>query len=687
VTVNGESLYATVSDELRIFQSSYSNKNDEWTGDVRAFAVDPKTGKVLTDDEDIKWSAADTLNTLLEGEEARNIFSYNRADSKGILFSAGDLSAEQMTELGPEPASVVEFIRGQKLRDIVHSAPVFENNVVYVGANDGMLHAFDVLDDGNEIFAYVPDLVFENLSALADPDYTHQYYVDLTPTVKKGKGILGEEKTATLLVGGLGKGGRGYFALDISDPQKMETTDIKWEFPNADTEAEHIADMGYSYSRPVIVQSSRAVTSLNWVVIFGNGYGSPNGNSVLFIVDPKDGSVLTTITAGTGPDNGLSTPIAIDVDLDNKVDFVYAGDLKGNLWKFDLTSSNKDDWDVAYKDGGDPRPLFTARGPEEDENQAIQPITMKPDVMLHPSKPGYLVCFGTGKFLGTSDFSDKTTQSIYGIWDYGDKIFDLARLDYTDDDDSEFLGKFKDRDPGAGTQQLSNQNNRVRLLKQEVTDVPRDGQNLRILSDNEPEWITVPDPDDPEGQLDDPSSDVENHVGWYFDLSEGERAVSDLLIRDGRLIGIGFIPNDARCYRGGNSYFMEFDAATGGRLDTAVLDINFDDTVSGGTVEDPGDYYNLGTDEDPEWVSVSGLMIDGQGQTPIILEFRKPDPDCEDPPCPPPPCEDPPCPPPPPPECLEVKISSSSSGSLFDIKEKCSGAGMLYWQEVQYEVP
>jgi hypothetical protein len=132
---------------------------------------------------------------------------------------------------------------------------------------------------------------------------------------------------------------------------------------------------------------------------------------------------------------------------------------------------------------------------------------------------------------------------------------------------------------------------------------------------------------------------------------------------------------------------MEFDAATGGRLDTAVLDINFDDTVSGGTVEDPGDYYNLGTEEDPNWVSVSGLMIDGQAQTPIILEFRKPDPDCEDPPCPPPPCEDPPCPPPPPPPCLEVKISSSSSGSLFDIKEKCSGAGMLYWKEVQYETP
>ena len=112
--------------------------------------------------------------------------------------------------------------RSQKLGDIVNSAPVFLDDVIYAGGNDGMLHAFDA-DTGVEIFAYVPNLVFGNLKLLTDPAYTHRFYVDLTPTVKKGTGILGGTTTDTLLVGGLRKGGKGYFGLNVTNPKSVTT--------------------------------------------------------------------------------------------------------------------------------------------------------------------------------------------------------------------------------------------------------------------------------------------------------------------------------------------------------------------------------------------------------------------------------------------------------------------------------
>ena len=115
-------------------------------------------------------------------------------------------------------------IRSSKLGDIVNASPVLEEGTLYIGANDGMMHAFDISVDsdgkikGNEIFAYIPSFVFKNLKALANPSYRHRFYVDLTPTVRKGIGLLGGENLKTVLIGGLGKGGKGYFALDVSSP-------------------------------------------------------------------------------------------------------------------------------------------------------------------------------------------------------------------------------------------------------------------------------------------------------------------------------------------------------------------------------------------------------------------------------------------------------------------------------------
>ena len=717
--VNGDQLYARVSDEVRVFQSSYSNLNEEWTGDVKAYKVDTATGEVLVANPE--WSAAEALQT--KSATARKILSYDPVADQGIDFTESGLTDAQKALFAPyDVADFLAYIRGeeidgfrkrsQKLADIVHSAPVFNENVVYVGGNDGMLHAFNAKPPsgggdfqlGEEIFAYIPDMVMDNLKYLADTAYSHRYYVDLTPVVMQGKGIFGGTAIKTMLVGGLGKGGKGFFGLDITNPGAITKTEVKWEFPKPTTAAADIADMGFSFGKPVIAQSYH--DTIKWMVIAANGYNSPGdtdlgipaGRSVLFVLNPSDGTVIKKIVADTGPDNGLSTPVAVDVNIDRIADFVYAGDLKGNLWKFDLRSPNPDDWDVAYKDGDNNKPLFTARGPESDPAEAIQPITAKPDVMLHPIKPGYMVCFGTGKFLGDNDVQDRTINTIYGIWDYGDQAFQFPGGWSGGPDPEEYLGSFLTRSAGATSKQLSNQHYRVKLLKQTATDLNFDfgagSRTIRVITNNDPEWITQPDD---AGQLPNPSDTEPNNAGWYLDLTtsmfpDGERVVSDVILREGKLLVIGFNPEDTRCSRGGNSFFMEFNAGSGARTTEAIFDVDDDDSVRGGTIEDPGDYMNVGTPEDPIWVAPSGVMFTGQLQPPAILRFDLPPPpepphgdddddsgddDDDDDDCPNPPC-------PPPPKCVEVKIFSGTEG-IDELLETCTSLGVVYWKEMQQQ--
>ena len=648
VSVNGDWLYTQIGEDTIIFQSSYSNEQDEWIGDVKAFEIDPVNGEV--DTVNPKWSAADRLQ--LKDWSARKILTYNGSDS-GTVFDYDELTPDQQAYLNSDP-EVVDYIKGreisrfrarsQKLADIVHSSPVFENDVVYVGANDGMLHALDA-NSGDELFAYVPNLVFENLISLTDPAYIHQFYVDLTPTVKKGKELLAHSGDQTILVGGLGKGGMGYVALDITKPNTMGAGEVLWEFPRQATSAEDVADMGYSYSKPVVVQSMSTKIGESWIVIFGNGYNSPNGKSVLFILEAASGNVIRKIEAGSGPDNGLSSPIAVDVDFDEKVDFVYAGDLKGNLWKFDLTSDKSAEWDVAFKEGSTAAPLFTAL----DRDGDAQPITAKPDVMLHPEMHGYIVCFGSGKFLGNSDFNDERLQTIYGIWDYGDRVF-IPRLGWSDDDGREFLGTFRVPDEAA---QLSNQPETVKLLEQVASEVTvgsgEDEITLRILTDEEPQWITTEDTDDK--QMPNPSELAPNNAGWYLDLDvyTGERVISDVILRDGILIVIGFIPEESRCGSGGDSVFMELNAFSGGQL----AGINFDIHDDGSVGQD--DYVQIEKDGETIYVPPSGIKLAGNLQPPAIIRLN---------------------------ETTEKKYLSSSGGGIVAISERAAKTGIAYWMEM-----
>jgi type IV pilus assembly protein PilY1 len=691
VGINADQIFVEYSDEIRIYQSSYSNYNDEWTGDVKAFLIDKFTGEVFIDTP--QWSAAEALEA--KDPDERLILSYNGEDA-GIEFIESALTPAQKAALGADVTNKVAYLRGQavvgfrnrsqKLGDIVHSSPVFNEDILYVGANDGMLHAFNTRAPtsgsdpvlGEEIFAYIPNLVFGNLSELTDTDYTHKFFVNSTPAVKEGKGVLGGEETKTLLVGGLGKGGKGFFALDVSEPRSMTAAKVKWEFPNANTPSNDAKDMGYSYARPVIVRSYN--NSHPWIVIAANGYASKNGKSVLFILNPLNGSVIQKIIAVVGPDNGLSAPVAVDVNLDKKVDFVYAGDLKGNLWKFDLTAEDFNQWDVAYKFGEDPTPLFIARGPEAEPADAIQPITAKPDVMLHPNKDGYMVCFGTGKFLGDSDYDDRTINTLYGLWDYGDRVFRFPE-GWSHDDNSEFAGEFVSRSEASGVQQLSNQPTKVKELRQQaddyVVDVEGREVEVRIVSQNTPLWITE---DDLAEERPDPTSITQNNIGWYLDLSEGERVIADVLLRAFKLIAIGFVPDDSRCAHGGNSWFMEVDASTGGGFNAPVFDLNNDGTVSGGTIEDPGDDVVIETPTGPKKFSPTGLKFKGNlWGGPIIDLPTKPGDDDDD--------DDDDdhdddddnrkdC-------GVEAKILSSSTGGVPNLIEVKSCLGVLYWKEMQ----
>jgi type IV pilus assembly protein PilY1 len=692
VTINGDALYGRINENALIFQASY--RTDGWTGDVKAYSVDAVTGNVIleTDSGDrqedgSKWSAAESLNA--KAPSTRNILSYD--GETGIEFYPSELTAVQKEKLGTDYAAIVDYVRGSpiegyrtrasKLGDIVHSSPVFEKGVLYVGANDGMLHAFEIsVADGrvagDEIFAYLPNLVYSNLKFLADPIFRHKYFVDLTPTVAEGQGLLGDQNTQTILVGGLGKGGRGYFALDITTPRIISENEVLWEFPNDNTRDDDRKDIGYSFSKPVVVRTNSTAADESWAVITGNGYASENGKAALFILRPAKPAAHQDVVirkivpkvSAIEERNGLSSPIAVDVNFDQKVDFVFAGDLYGNLWKFDLTGETASQWKVAYSEGGFDQPLFKARGRDAEGDLYPQPITSKPEVMFHPLGIGLMVLFGTGKFLGITDFYDKRIQTVYGIWDYGDRSFFPGSWgSYSNDDDTEYQGAFaRPKLSKLMTDDLSIINVSLKAQTAGSFAVDMEGRtlNLRAFSkagDNRVSWRTTEDKDD-EGlqgapnlpDIEVPKSDGSpvSHAGWYFDLPEsGERVVSDVLLRDGRLAAIGFRPDPDHCNVGGSSFYMEFDAATGYTAGATLFDINEDGIVN----EQDLFESTLDPDAGPEWVAPFGIRLPGNLPLPATLQLD---------------------------EKIEVKYLSSSDGSIYIIKAPAIRLGVTYWKEL-----
>ncbi len=432
---------------------------------------------------------------------------------------------------------------------------------VLVGANDGMFHVFNATT-GNERFAYIPSFVFENLSQLTLPDYKHQFFVDSTPSVEDAyiRAGGGSMSWNTIVVGGLGAGGRGYYALNITkpDPESDPADQVLWEFgPKDDPDASSdgsISDLGLSFGRPLIAMSNaKDGDEQRWVAIFGNGYDStsPNGEAViyaLFIDRGIDGSweqngdlvKINTGISGVDRPNGIADVRAIDTDGNGTIDRLYAGDLEGNLHVIDITSSTANDWALSSKRFI----LLKATGPSGNR----QPITTRPIVVNNQNGEGVIVIVATGSYFTKSDAIDTNIQSIYGVND----ITALARS------------------PDATTGvTISIENS---LTEQTLTNNLFVDTNANIELEVRTVSTNTPDPGD---------------QGWFIDFNvrsrnssdvefPGEKAVRELQLRNDILFVNTLIPQELSCNPAPGGFSLALDPQDGTAGSQVIFDINAD---------------------------------------------------------------------------------------------------------------
>jgi type IV pilus assembly protein PilY1 len=295
-------------------------------------------------------------------------------------------------------------------------------NVVYAGANDGMLHAFDGTvgntspPSGSELFAYIPSFVYgstasagvNGLASLGNPGFAHHYLVDATPgefdiDLNRTSGASGDPKWRTLLIGGLGKGGKGYYALDVTDPttwtdEASVAAKVMWEFTDP--------RMGYSYGVPTVAKTRK----YGWVVIFTSGYANADGRGYFFVVNPANGVLLEAVATPAGTTGALDMGHAtayIETYADMTADAIYAGDLQGNVWRLDVSAR-----DVTL-----PYPVPTRIASLTDDRGSPQPISTRPLVEIAPNSSIRYVLVGTGKLLADSDIGGNAQQSFYAIAD------------------------------------------------------------------------------------------------------------------------------------------------------------------------------------------------------------------------------------------------------------------------------
>jgi hypothetical protein len=432
------------------------------------------------------------------------------------------------------------------LGDIIHARPLFvgappanftfdsyqtfkANNAtrpprLFVGSNDGMVHGFDA-DDGKELWAYIPSMLIGNLKNLSVSPYTHAYFIDGQMTAGDVNfGTTASPDWRTIIVGGLGAGGKGLYALDVTDADAADETEAKakilWEITSSST---GYADLGYTYGTPVIARMNTG----QWAVIVNNGYLNTNtGQAVLYIIDIKTGALIKTLSTSSGAvatPNGLSSAVAVDTSFDGKVDRIYAGDIDGNLWKFDVSATTASSWAAPTK-------LFPT-STDISNGITAQAIIGAPDVVAHPIT-GFLVYFATGRMLtgGTSsDATDSTVQNYaYAVWDGA---------------------------PSANTT----------FLNQTLTERAYGSIRTRYSSGLSVNWNdpgTVPAP-------------KVMHKGWRTALPAGERVIGTGFVRDARYQFTSVNPTIAHTPTpNGDNWLLELDFLTGGAVDKPTFDLD-----------------------------------------------------------------------------------------------------------------
>lgn len=566
-------------------QFTTSDAYQDWTGNLTAYPINVTTGQVNMSSP--AWSAQSQLDTKTPsarviatwdpGAGAGTPFEWNASLAPNGISSTTSLGAELSTfSADTMGQDVLNYLRGDTskelrnggvfrnrahiLGDIVSSAPLYVGTpegfsqdatyqafrnahknrapIIYIGANDGMLHAFDAAS-GAERFAYIPNGVFANLVKLVNPYYNeqHQYYVNGSPRAADIQ-FSTDNSWHTLLVGNEGAGGKSIFALDITNADQItnETqlaSAALWEFTDA--------DMGDSFSEPAVSN-----TAAGWMVFVGNGYDSQNEKPYLYALDARTGSVVAkidlcaavTTACSSTVANGLSSVSVINSWglLSQPADTAYAGDLQGNLWRVDISDPNPANWVVTL--------IFQAR----DSSGAMQPITTEPAVALNPDYPrlvGDLVFIGTGQLLSLNDLATTQTQTIYGI-------FDPPRGSATP------LG-------------FSGVPTRSNLVQQVLASATIGATTVRVIT---PGMDAMGNPI-PTGN----PVNLPYDRGWYVDLSlsSGEREVTDPQVEGGGgLVAVTYQPNQSSCQGGGNSWLYVFNDGTGGSFATPQLDVNND---------------------------------------------------------------------------------------------------------------
>lgn len=572
-----------------VFQAKFQPTN--WFGDLVSIRleVNPTTNAVTLTD---KWNAAPRLDST--APSSRLILTKG-SSGDGASFDWSNLTTAQQTALHTNALGIndglgsarLNYLRGDDsnegslpgqfrqrnkstsdgsvLGDIVNSGPLYigkpgagysdvdhpgysafralykdRKPVVYVGANDGMLHGFDaeldssgqpVATGGDEVIAYVPTQVYGNLSKLTAQNYNknHRYFVDGTPMAAdvflnlSALGSNNEDKWRTVLIGNMNSGGKGYFALDVTNPNLSSkpaapfatanaADTLLWEFTDSDD-----ADMGYAYNLPPQYSANAQAKQMaklqdgKWAAVVGNGYNSANGDAALYLLyieNGVDGSWATTgdyvKVAIASSNNGLSTPVPYDSNGDGRVDVAYAGDLLGQMWRFDLTNPSSPTVSL----------LFDA-GP-------TKPITTPPEVYSHPAG-GTMVLFGTGKYLELTDTSNTDVQTVYGMRD----------------------------DMSGNTVALAN------LQEQLIS-----GANRTIS-----QAATAPTV----------------LKGWYMNLPDArERMTGIPKLVNGLLFFNTLIPSSSPCEAGGDGWLMAVDASSGALPSFSVFDYNNDGVFDSG---------------------------------------------------------------------------------------------------------
>ncbi len=507
-----------------------------------------------------------TMSAIQKGyaDDGQNVVNWLRGQTRweGSLDPAERVFRDREHVLGDSVNAVPSYVRAPTFNFQDAVTPAYKNfqttnsirqGVLYIAANDGMLHAFNGEDTpnavataaaaapgGKELWAYMPRMVFPNVHKLATDswDVTHKYLVDGSPQVMDAYEIITPASTGvpatvewkTILVAGLNKGGRGYYALDVTNATSPKGL---WEVCAESTLcALSDPDMGHSYGNAVITKLPNVATVAaanrgRWVVAFTSGlnnYDGVSGDGVgyLYVRDLFTGALLYKISTGVGDTttpSGLSkiSAFADNFINDNTALFVYGGDLLGNIWRFDMSMDPPVAFKLAeLKDGGG-KP---------------QSITSRPELGLIEGKR--VVFVGTGRYYGSDDLVDPATIPL--AWAYQQSFYAV-----------------KDEFPAgapAGHGNVRTLTAPANLVQQTLTD----NVTTRTISNNTVNWT--------------------NNVGWYVDFnpgntSPGERVNLDPQLVLGTVVVVANVPNNNACTVGGDSFIYQFNYSSGSYVASA----------------------------------------------------------------------------------------------------------------------